>query len=220
MSYRELKRKLCELLAEGDIEGVTDLVTGHPRGLGALISLTYDKTSLLAWQAVEAMGPVVGRITGEAPEAGRVVVQRLLWSITEESGGIGWSAVEMLGEVVRVSPGRYSDLLPIIIGLYEEEIFRTGVLHALCRMSGSVELPRAQVRELLARALEDRDPGVRGAGLVAIECLQDRTGIPAPERVRGLVSDTSRIMVYRRGRLAVETVGGLAAAVLAGSGEI
>lgn len=44
----------------------------------------------MRWRAIEGMGAVAHRMAGEDPEAVRNILRNLLWTINEESGGIGW----------------------------------------------------------------------------------------------------------------------------------
>ncbi|HEC96681.1 MAG TPA: hypothetical protein ENI58_00745 [Nitrospirae bacterium] len=206
MSYRELKRRVKEMLLKGDTKGLSALVEKHARTISVLISLSYDKESVLTWRAIEAIGPLVKEVTDKSSGAGRIIVQRLLWSITEESGGIGWSAVEMLGEVVRSCPDGYNDLTPIIMGLFDEEIFRTGVLHAICRISEKKPIPLNAAAGLLNKALIDKDPEVRGSALLTLQCLQRTTQVEVPEAVKELIHDNSKIKVYCDGELTERTI--------------
>ncbi|NOZ25866.1 MAG: hypothetical protein GXO94_07265 [Nitrospirae bacterium] len=210
MSYRELKRRVEKMLLEGDTAGLSALAKEYPRTISALIGLSYDKESLVAWRAIEAVGSVVGEITRRSAGAGRNIVQRLLWSITEESGGIGWSAIEMLGEVVRNRPDDYSDLIPIIIGLFDEPIFRPGVLYAICRISERTSVPYDAVRDLLREALADEVPEVRGWALLTLKCLGKSPGMDLDAAVRDLMNDGSKIKVYRNGVLTECSVKSLA----------
>ncbi len=54
--------------------------------------------------------------------------------MTDESGGIGWSAPEMLGEIVRANPFEYCDLVPLIWHCQDEDLFRAGALWGLYRL--------------------------------------------------------------------------------------
>ncbi len=212
MSYRELKKRVNALLLKGDIKGLSALAEEHPRAISVLISLSYDKESVLTWRAVEVIGPLVREVTDKSEGAGRIIVQRLLWSITEESGGIGWSAIEMLGEIVRHCPDSYDDLIPIIIGLFDEEIFREGVLYAMCRISERKPLPLDLAAGLLNKALVDKDPKVRGRALLTLQCLERTMQVKVPEVVRELVNDNSKIKIYCGGELTVRTIRELAEA--------
>jgi len=204
------------MLLTEDSEGLSALAEEYPRTISALISLSYDKESALTWRAIEAVGPIVKGVTERSAGAGRNIVQRLLWSITEESGGIGWSAVEMLGEVVRSCPDEYSDLIPIITGLFDEPIFRPGVLYAICRISERTSIPLTAVKGLIREALADEDPEVRGRALLTLQCLVRTAQVEVPEVVRDLMHDNSRIRVYCAGEMTERTIRDLAGA-LAGS---
>ncbi len=197
------------MLMAGDMEGLTTLVLEHPRAMSALISLTYDRGSVLTWRAVEAVGSIVARITERSPGEGRNIVQRLIWSITEESGGIGWSAVEMLAEIVRNSPDRYSDIVPIILGLYEEEIFRPGVLYAIRRIGERRPELLKGAEAILRTALDDRDPAVRAGALLAIGSLKEGDG-GLKERLGELNQDHTRVRFYRDGEMVERSLAELA----------
>ncbi|GMT47362.1 MAG: hypothetical protein IEMM0007_0928 [bacterium] len=217
MSYRELKKRVKDLLLKGEVKGLSALAEEYPRAISVLISLSYDKESMLTWRAIEAIGPLVREVTDKSAGAGRIIVQRLLWSITEESGGIGWSAIEMLGETVRHCPDSYDDLIPIIIGLFDEEIFREGVLYAICRISERKPVPLDVAAGLLNKALVDKDPKVRGRALLTLQCLKRTMQVEVPEVVGELVHDNSEIKVYCAGELIERKISELAEE-LAGAG--
>jgi hypothetical protein len=46
------------------------------------------------------MGRVVAAMATEKPEQARIVMRRLMWSLNDESGGIGWGAPEAMGEIM------------------------------------------------------------------------------------------------------------------------
>ena len=46
------------------------------------------------------MGEVVSRMAKSNLESARTVMRRLLWSLNEESGWIGWGSAEALGEIM------------------------------------------------------------------------------------------------------------------------
>ncbi len=210
MSYRELKKRVRDLLLKGDVRGLSALAEEYPRAISVLISLSYDKESILTWRTIEVIGSLVREVTDKSASAGRIIVQRLLWSITEESGGIGWSAIEMLGEIVRHCPDSYDDLIPIIIGLFDEEIFREGVLYAICRISERNPVPLNSAAGLLNKALVDKDPKVRGRALLTLQCLKRTMQVEVPEVVGELVHDNSKIKVYCDGELIERTIRELA----------
>ncbi|MEK7331762.1 MAG: DVU0298 family protein, partial [Nitrospirota bacterium] len=96
-----MKEKIKRLLTEKRFDELIRLSYPESRILSTLISLTYDKKSLMSWRAIEAVGLASKEIARTRPELVRNTVGRLLWMIRDESGGIGWSSPEMLGEIVR-----------------------------------------------------------------------------------------------------------------------
>ncbi len=203
-SLRKIKKEVRSLIEKGDIETLRKMAPENPRVVSAIIALTYDKDSLLTWKAIEAMGEVVKEITERSVEEGGNVIRRLLWSITEESGGIGWSALEMLAEVIRNAPEQYAQIVPLIIEYYDEAIFRPSVLYALCRIgSAHPELiyDHEKVKEILTEALSDPDPTVRGYALFAYRCLKGIVG-PIEERlISDLRGDESEFTIYIDGQI-------------------
>ena len=46
------------------------------------------------------MGASLARLADADMEAARIVMRRLLWSLNDESGGIGWGAPESMAEAM------------------------------------------------------------------------------------------------------------------------
>ncbi len=199
MGPLRLKKRVKELLLSGCGEEIVEIVSDDGRVVSALMGLGYDRESLLTWKAVEVMGKVVAALP---PQKRREVVQRLLWSVTEESGGIGWVAIEMMTECVIHLPQELEDLVPIIIGFYEEEIFRPSVLYSLCRLGSTrPELIRDWdvVNKIINESLRDDRPEVAGMALYAGYCLREHIGrIQVPKRLR---DDQRVVKIYHNGRL-------------------
>jgi len=52
------------------------------------------------WHAVSVFGTTVDRMAGQDLESARIVMRRFLWSLNDESGGIGWGAPEAMAEIM------------------------------------------------------------------------------------------------------------------------
>lgn len=129
------REKIIKLLEGRDLTGLLALAGKDSSIFRTLISLTYNKESVISWRAIEAIGKLAGQRAGTAPALIRSLVQRILWMMREESGNNPWSAPEMLGEIVRNAPEDFSDIAPIIASFHDEEMLRRGVLRALVRIS-------------------------------------------------------------------------------------
>jgi hypothetical protein len=206
-----LREEIKDALLAMDFEGVVHRAEGNKKAFSVLISLTYDKEDLLCWRAIEAMGKAAGAVAKGNPGAVRNIVQRLLWSVREESGGIGWSAPEMLGEIVRNSPEAFADIPPLIFSFHEEEMFLTGVLWAMGRIADAGISPVAGVAELAAGHLAHKDPLVRSLALLVL------SRIPVPrvqDKIKGMTADGARLRVYEDSELKETTVGEIAGRTL------
>ncbi|OKY75690.1 MAG: hypothetical protein BM485_08205 [Desulfobulbaceae bacterium DB1] len=116
MKEREIKKRLQRLLKEKDLEYILrELRAVAPRNLVAsLLSSLYQTDERIKWNAVTVIGEIMNDIARVDMEAARVVMRRILWSLNEESGGIGWGMPEAMGEIMAVNgrlAGEYAHLL-------------------------------------------------------------------------------------------------------------
>jgi hypothetical protein len=168
----QLKKNVLSALESDDLDAVVSLAAGDRKVLSQLVRLAYDKETLVGWRAIKAVGLVAHVLVKSDYEFLRETCRKLLWSLTDESGGIGWSAPEMLGEIVSADPVRFKDIIPLIASAYEveENVFRAGVLYALARIAESAPELAAPYQKIIVMSLADRDPlvKVRGIGLVKL----------------------------------------------------
>ncbi|MBE0428621.1 MAG: hypothetical protein IBX61_01960 [Thermoleophilia bacterium] len=209
-----LKSKLIQYLAAGDYGAVIGLAEADQRVFGKLVALAYDKEDVICWRAIEAMGACAAAVARHDASRLRNLIQRLIWSAREESGGMGWSAPELLAEIVSASPRQFADIPPIIVSLHsedEEKVFLKGVLWAIARMaqSGITDVPGAAA--VVLTALDDPDEAVRGLAVIAAS----RGDIEAARRLGELAGDRGRLRIYEKGRMVEKEVGKLARAALA-----
>lgn len=204
-----LKKELKHALLAEDYERVSALALDDKRTFSKLVALAYNKDDLLCWRAIEGMGAAARAVAAENREAVRNVVQRILWSAREESGGMGWSAPELLAEIAIASPRYFPDIPPIIVSLHsedEEKVFLKGVLRAVGRMgeAGITDIPDCD--GLVRKSLEHEDPEVRGLAVWAAS----RVGIEADETIGAMTGDDGELRMYEDGELIETTVGALA----------
>ncbi|OGK11601.1 MAG: hypothetical protein A2W80_01215, partial [Candidatus Riflebacteria bacterium GWC2_50_8] len=152
-----LREKIIGLLQEQNYPELLKTAEKEGNIFRILISLAYDKKELLAWRAIEAVGIISGEKAKKHPESIRNLVQRLLWTMRDESGGIGWSAPEMLGEIVRHSPDEFADIAPIIASFHDEDFLRPGVFRALYRISEKRPDLVSGSSSLVGQYIKDKD---------------------------------------------------------------
>ena len=204
MSKRE---KISRLLEDGDLTGLVAHAGNDNSIFRTLISLSYDKESVISWRAMEAIGIIAGERARTEPGLIRNLVQRILWMMREESGNNPWSAPEMLGEIVRNAPEEFADIAPIIASFHDEEILRRGVLRALARIS---EVRADLVKESSAVAglyLGHSDAVTRAYALELVRNLMLKEFLANAET---LMHDRAIVRIYTHGDFESFPVGKIA----------
>ncbi|MFN2303844.1 MAG: DVU0298 family protein [Anaerolineales bacterium] len=147
--------------------------------LSQLTALSYDEDAEISEHAIEATGLAARIIAKRDPEYVRNYLLRLFWLINDESGGIGWRAPELIGEILYHCP-QFSQFFPMVISLLDMEKedaprFQAGTLWAIGRIAQATKnamLPALpQVRALIS---EDKPIGEDVKAKV-LWCIQQLT---------------------------------------------
>ncbi len=101
--FRRLKVQLKDRLMAPDWQDALPELEQHPpaRLVGPLFSFLLHPGAL-KWHSVTALGLTIARMAEERLEDARVVMRRLIWNLSEESGNLGWGAPETMGEIMAV----------------------------------------------------------------------------------------------------------------------
>ncbi len=163
MTQLEIKRTIQQALEQNDLDAIVSLVQQHRRALSQLIRIAYDKETLAGWRAIKAIGRAAKALVKTDDEFLRVTIRKLLWSLSDESGGIGWAAPEILGEIVSADPEKFRDIIPLIAEVYEieEKVFRPGVIYALMRIADTAPEMVLNFQQIIISSLVDNDPLMR-----------------------------------------------------------
>jgi len=203
MKKSDLKNVVNASLESNDLESVVSIVKENRKVLSLLVRMAYDKDTLVGWRAIKAIGLSAKALVKTDYDFLRETVRKLLWSLSDESGGIGWAAPEIMGEIASADPEKFSDIIPLIAEVYdiEEKVFRPGVLYALgkiAEVSPDLVMP---FKDLIRRALSESEPLTRVFALDLLKTLKSRLGKEdmnnLAEIMQSLLSDHSEAWVYR-----------------------
>lgn len=99
---RKLKPVVLSILEHPDFETNFQEIHELPpqKTINALFSFLCSADTSIKNKAVIAMGEVVSKMAETDLEKARTVMRRLIWSLNEESGWIGWGSAEALGEIM------------------------------------------------------------------------------------------------------------------------
>lgn len=205
------KKEIITLLEKKAYDVLIKLALADKKIISILISLSYDKNTQTSWRAMEAIGYATKEISSSNPETVRNITGRLLWMMRDESGGIGWSAPDILGEIVRNNPVLCSDIAPIIASFHDEKMLCAGVLRALGRIGAiNTETVNYAVPIILSY-LKSADNTLRGYAAWALGQMGNED---YASELKALKDDTNCIKFYEDGELKEISVGKLASAAL------
>ncbi|MCS7163657.1 MAG: hypothetical protein NZ845_01475 [Thermodesulfovibrio sp.] len=191
------KKDFVCLLEEENYEQIEKVSLDNANVFGWLISLSYDKENPISWKAIKAMGHVAkAYVEAEEVEPLRNTIRKLLWSMTDESGGVGWRSAELIGEIIYAEPSLFEDIIPILWSQREEESFLESVLRSMIKLSNKINLldyikiEDNELRELLQHKSEE----IRA--LTALLVYKAKINFSVPENIK----DAS-LSVYNRGEI-------------------
>ncbi len=199
------KHAVAAALESEDYERVLTLALQSRKILSILVRLAYEKETLVGWRAIKAIGKVASVFVTSNYDFLRETIRKLLWSLSDESGGIGWAAPEILGEIVSADPEKMGDIIPLIIEVYyiEEKVFRPGVLYALKRIAEADPGSITPYQDLVLDGLGDKEPLARLYALELVGLLNPYIFPENRERIRNSVEslsrDRSEVWIFRNG---------------------
>jgi len=182
MGERALKKKILALLQTGSLPEIHAELRqfDEQQLLNSLFSGICQSDEQVKWHAVAAMGPVVSRLADREMEAARVVMRRFMWSLNDESGGIGWGAPEAMAEIMVCHQGLAEEYSHVLVSFMREDGFfleyeplQRGLMWGLGRLAAvRPDLLRAkEAARYLMPYLDSGDGAVRGLAARALGLL-------------------------------------------------
>jgi HEAT repeat protein len=144
LKRRNLKQKVFELLKLPDLEEGLEELRKMPvhQAINSLTSFLSQAEGEIKWRAVTAMGVIVADLADKNIEKARNIMRRLMWSLNDESGSIGWGAPEAMGEIMAFNEKLAKEYAHILIsyirenGNYlEHELLQQGVIWGIGRVA-------------------------------------------------------------------------------------
>lgn len=203
---RQCKQRVLTMLAQDDWESRLPEIMAlpAPQVVGALFAGLCSPMPTIKWHAVTAFGLAMAYMATNAPEKARIIMRRFIWSLNDESGGIGWGAPEAMTEIMTQSPllaAEYHNHLLAYIHedhcrpdcYLEHAPLRRGAVWGVGRLSQiRPELTRRAEPDLLC-ALRDCDAPVRGLAAWACGILALASAEPL---LHDLQADTASLDLY------------------------
>lgn len=190
---RQIKPRIRELLAaDADMEASMTEICRYParQSVNALISFFCDREEIIRWRAIAAMGRVTAMLADDNMESARVIMRRLMWSLNDESGGIGWGSPEAMGEIMarnRRLADEFSRMLRSYVrpdeNFLEHETLQRGLLYGIGRLAQAYPAHLDQTDIYLIPFLQSGDAVHRGYAAWALGHLKSKKAAPLIEKL-------------------------------------
>ena len=157
--------------------------------INPLLGCLFETDETIRWRAVRAVGITVAAMAEKDMEAARTIMRRLIWSLNDESGGIGWGTPEAMGEIMAENETLACEYYRILVSfidengnLLENDELERGAMWGIDRLAQKrPELLREWTGPLLAQ-LKSPDRVKRGLALRGLLFLAPSWGNPAKRR--------------------------------------
>ena len=224
MAGRALKKTILLLLAGNNLESIMKELADYRDMdvLNPLFSALCSVDERVRWHAVSVFGSLLPRIARQDMEAARIIMRRFLWSLNDESGGIGWGAPEALAEAMLHHEALAREYLHMLVSYMREDgpgpfqegnyielpQLQQGVLWGIGRLCPAYgQTLRAQgVVADLRRYLFSDDGSVRGLAVWCLGLLGEKSLI---REFSQLAEDQHPVRLYHAGEIEILTVANL-----------
>jgi hypothetical protein len=203
-----LKEKIFALLKLPDFARKVGLLRKIPvhRILRTLLSTLCSEDEEIKWHAVTVTGMLVADLAPKDLEGARNVIRRMIWSLNEESGGIGWGIPEAMGEILARNETLAREFAPILLSFVqpegnflEFEFLQAGALWGIGRLAEvHPQLFHSHnAAKYLLSCMESTHPLVRGHAVWAAARIGIQGNVP---KLENLLRDETEIRLYQNQR--------------------
>jgi HEAT repeat protein len=213
---RSVKRELLTILAQPDLDEIYRFLQLFPTHLllNGLFSALSNSQERIRWNAVYGFGQIVSTMAQNNMEAARVVMRRLLWSLNDESGGIGWGSAEAMAEIMLHSATLRHEYLHMLISYMHEDgeedfqdgnflelpLLQRGVLWGVGRLCHGhlAEMKERLVVDDILRYLSSPDEQVVG---LAVWCISLLGGEKVSSRLANFIDHPGNVWIFLDGQM-------------------
>lgn len=231
MNRRQLKKEVFEILQQASLVEIFQNLGRYQdhRLINPLFIALCHSDEKVRWHAVCSFGWLVPALAENDMEAGRIVMRRFLWSLNDESGGIGWGAPEAMAEIMCHSSPLRKEYLHMLISYMRkdgENLFEDGNYLELPMLQrgllwGVGRLCQDHHREMIERQiivdvgtyLESSDMHVIGLAIWCLGLLGVESGL---ERIRRFEQCNEEVSLFFNNEIQQISIAELARSALKG----
>jgi len=212
--HESLRQRIKELLKGTDFDKSLDEIRRIPpkKVISPLLSFFYSGNLLVRWRAISCFGQVLSNLADSDMEAARIIMRRLMWSLNDESGGIGWGAPEAMGEAMACNQTLAEEYSLILLSYIREDgnfleytPLRIGALWGLARLCHArPDLGRRlAIRKYVTTYLKSDNPTERALAAWVLSAVGTRKEC---QDLKTLLGDRTHVTIFKDGDLKTFTV--------------
>ena len=193
-----VKKSVEQFLGERNYDPLLDLCQKDRRYWQAVRSHLYDLDERIRWSAIETVSKFVQRWWEAGKEEKvRQYIRTIFWSISDESGGIGWSAPQVIAEIIVHIPALIDPYGSMVIAhSIEEPPLIKGCLWGIGRLGSSISNAVDAFREEILAVFRTDDAEILG---LAAWAMGEVGYLPAIPFLEGLTSRSEPVTIYING---------------------
>ncbi len=219
-----IKKRLGCLLASADFEQrLKTLEIAPAKIIGPLLAFLMETDEPARWRAIRSIGLTVSAMARQDMESARDIMRRLMWSLNDESGGIGWGSPEAMGEIMAENGDLAREYHRILVSYIDpngnpidNEVLECGVMWGICRLAQKRPMLLRDWTDPVIMQLKSPNPVKRGFALRLLLMLS-RTpeNLPEPARItpllQPLAADARELRTYEEGAFVRYKISAMAA---------
>jgi len=159
-----IKQQVAHLLRRRDFSRLLDLCETDRRFWKILQSCLYETEVRIIWPAAEAEAALMKRWwQANNEEKVREYIRNLLWSLNDESGGIGWNAPQTIAEIIVLIPQLLEPYGSMMIArTLEEPLLIKNGLWSMGRLDGRVRETVKLFQDMVLNVFKNDDQEILG----------------------------------------------------------
>ena len=206
MNGRELKNQVKTLLLRKGYDQLIQLCDLDMRCWNEVRFRLYDLDENIRWAAIETVAGLMKRWwESDREEKVRNYIRTLFWSLSDESGGIGWSSAQTVAEIIMHIPELVDPYASMLIAhTLDEPPLVKGGLWGIGRMGRTALDSVKFFRKKVLQAFQSDDEETLGLVSWAMGEVGMQEALP---HLRSLENDNRTVHIYIGGEFVEKTVG-------------
>lgn len=210
MTTRKTKSLVLSLLRSGADWSQFEALerTGLINGLLAALNRPEEE---VRYRAGVALGRAVAGLAQDDQEAARNIMRRLIWSLNDDSGAVGWGAAEGMAQIMVLVPDLAREFSAVLVfqlrddpGSPDFAPLVKSSLKAVGRIAQADQDSASGAAQHLPRFLKSPDPEIRALAAWTAGCVG---AVDLKKELGDLFTDLNTVNLYINGEMIKVSVG-------------